>query len=133
MDAAEAKENTEEAKADEDLALAKKQVDEYKNLAMYLRADLENYKKRASREREDYVKYANESLILELLDVYENLERAVGTAKKSDESMARGLEMIHANLKAVLEKHGLKPIPAVGEKFDPYRHEAILREVDDDL
>jgi molecular chaperone GrpE len=132
MDSAEVTDNIDATKAEDELALAKKQVDEYKNLAMYLRADLENYKKRASREREEYVKYANESLILELLDTYENLGRAVETAKKADDSMARGLEMIHANFKTVLEKHGLKAIPAVGEKFDPYLHEAILQEVDDD-
>ena len=132
MDSAQAKENTEESKADDELALAKKQVEEYKNLAMYLRADLENYKKRVAREREDYVKNAEESLILELLDVYENLERAVETARKANDSMAKGLEMIYANLKTVLEKHGLKPIKAVGEKFDPYLHEAIMQEVDDD-
>ncbi len=132
MDSAEVKEPTEEAKADDELALAKKQVEEYKNLSMYLRADLENYKKRVTREREDTIKCANESLILELIDVYENIERAVETARKTNDAMAKGLEMIHASLKAVLEKHGLKPIAAVGEKFDPYRHEAILREVDDD-
>jgi len=118
MDSTEVKESLEEPKADDELALAKKQVEEYKNLAMYLRADLENYKKRVSRERDDYVKCANESLILELLDVYENLERAVETAKKTDDVMARGLEMVYANMKAVLEKHGLKPIKAVGRKFD---------------
>jgi len=132
MDSAEAKVKTEESTADDELALAKKQVEEYKNLAMYLRADLDNYKKRATRERDEYVKNANESLILELLDVYENIERAVETAKRSNDSMAKGLEMIYANLKSVLEKHGLKPIKAVGEKFDPYLHEAILQEVDDD-
>lgn len=132
MDSAEVKADLEESKANDELALAKKQVDEYKNLAMYLRADLENYKKRVAREREDHVKCANESLILELLDVYENLERAVETARKSNDAMAKGLEMVYANMKAVLEKHGLKPIQAVGEKFDPYLHEAMLQEVDDD-
>lgn len=132
MDSAEVKEKTEEPKADDELSLAKKQVDEYKNLAMYLRADLENYKKRVARERDDYVKSANETLILELLDVYENLERAVATARKADDSMAKGLEMIYANMKTVLDKHGLKPIKTVGEKFDPYLHEAMMQEVDDD-
>lgn len=132
MDSTEVKESLEESKADDELALAKKQAEEYKSLAMYLRADLENYKKRAAREREDYIKYSNESLILELLDVYENLERAVETARKSDDAMAKGLEMVYANMKTVLEKHGLKPIKAVGEKFDPYLHEAMMQGVDND-
>ncbi len=120
-----------EKPADE-LALAQKQVEEYRAMAMYLRADLENYKKRAAREREEYIKYASESLILEILDVYENLERALDMAKKTDGSMARGLEMIYSDLKSVLEKHGLKAIEAVGKKFDPYLHEAVMQAVDND-
>jgi molecular chaperone GrpE len=119
-------------KQGDELALAQKQVEEYKTMAMYLRADLENYKKRAAREREEYIKYANESFILEILNVYENLERALETARNKDDAMARGLEMIYSDLKAVLEKHGLKPIKAVGEKFDPYLHEAVLQSVDND-
>jgi len=119
-------------KKEDELALAKKQVEEYKTQAMYLRADLDNYKKRAAREHEEFVKYANESLILGLVDVYENLERAVETARKTDDAMAKGLEMIYSNMKATLEKHGLKPIKTVGEKFDPYLHEAMLQEIDDD-
>lgn len=131
MDSADVKEKTEAPGMDDELALAKRQADEYRNMALYLRADLENYRKRVAREREDYVKSANESLILELLDVYENLERAAATARKSDDAMARGLEMVHGNMKAVLERHGLKAIATVGEKFDPYRHEAVLQEADD--
>ena len=102
-------------------------------MVMYLKADLENYKKRTARERDEFVKFANEGLILDLLDVYENLERALDTARKSsDDKMAKGLEMIYGNMKAVLEKYGLKPIKAVGEKFDPYLHEAVMQEVSDD-
>jgi molecular chaperone GrpE len=62
--------------------------------------------------------------------VYENLERAIEMARKKDEAMAKGLEMIYSDLKAVLEGHGLKPIQSVGEKFDPYLHEAVLQSVD---
>jgi molecular chaperone GrpE len=120
-----------EKPADE-LALAQKQVAEYRAMTMYLRADLENYKKRAAREREEYVKYASESLILEILNVYENLERAVEVARKKDDSMAKGLEMIYSELKSVLEMHGLKPIRTLGEKFDPYLHEAVMQSVDND-
>jgi molecular chaperone GrpE len=115
------------------LAQKIKEADEYRAMVMYLKADLENYKKRTVRERDEFVKFANEGLILDLLDVYENLERALDTARKSsDEKMAKGLEMIYANLQAVLEKHGLKLIKTVGEKFDPYLHEAVMQEVSDD-
>lgn len=135
MESTEANGNIEEtpSESNDGLALAKKQVEEYKTLAMYLRADLENYKKRAAREREEYVKYANESLILELLDAYENLERALATVKKADASTAKGLEMVYSNMKSVLEKHGLKAIKSVGEAFDPYLHEAMMQEVNNDL
>jgi molecular chaperone GrpE len=135
MESIEANGNIEEApsESNDGLALAKKQVEEYKTLAMYLRADLENYKKRAAREREEYVKYANESLILELLDAYENLERALAAVKKADASTAKGLEMVYSNMKSVLEKHGLKAIKSVGEAFDPYLHEAMMQEVNNDL
>jgi len=119
-------------KPEDELALARKQVEEYKAMTMYLRADLDNYKKRAAREREEYIKYASESFILEILNVYENLERALEMARKADDAMAKGLEMIYTDLKSVLEKHGLKPIKAVGEKFDPYLHEAVLQSVDND-
>jgi len=129
MDSAE--KGTETSNEDE-LALARKQVEEYRNISLYLKADLDNYKKRAAREREDFAKYANEPLIVELLDVYENLERALVSARKTDASMAKGLEMVYTDLKAVLEKHGLKPIKTVGEKFDPYLHEAVMQAVDDD-
>ena len=64
------------------------------------------------------------------INVYENLERALDTARKKDDTMAKGLEMIYSDLKAALEKHGLKPIKSVGEKFDPYLHEAVLQSVD---
>jgi molecular chaperone GrpE len=134
MDSAEASENyaqkEEELSLKEELAKKTKEVEDYKNVAMYLKADLDNYKKRTAREREDFVKFANESLIIELLDVYENLERALATAK--DDAMAKGLDMIYNGMKAVLEKHGLKPIRTIGEKFDPYLHEAMLQEIDDD-
>jgi molecular chaperone GrpE len=135
MESTEANGNIEEtpSESNDGLALAKKQVEEYKTLAMYLRADLENYKKRAAREREEYVKYANESLILELLDAYENLERALAAVKKADASTAKGLEMVYSNMKSVLEKHGLKAIKSVGEAFDPYLHEAMMQEVNNDL
>jgi molecular chaperone GrpE len=125
-------EGPEDQKPGDELALAQKQAEEYKTMVMYLRADLDNYKKRVAREREEYIKYANESFILEILNVYENLERALETARKTDDAMAKGLEMIYSDLKAVLEKHGLQPIKAVGEKFDPYLHEAVLQSVDND-
>ena len=93
------KEEGPEKPADE-LALAKKQAEEYKTMALYLKADLDNFKKRAAREREEYIKNANESFILEILNAYENLERALDMARKKDDAMAKGLEMIRVRARS---------------------------------
>lgn len=112
-----------------ELARKSKLADDYLNALRYLQADFENNKKRAAKEKEEYIRFANESLIIELIDAYENLERALETARKSsDASMVKGLEMVYGNMKVVLEKHGLKPIKSVGEKFDHNKHEAMLQE-----
>lgn len=108
------------------------QLDEYKNKALYLQADFENYRKRVEREMAGFRATANESLILDLLDVYENLERALEAAKKSDAQpaqIAKGLEMVYGQMQAVLGRYGLKPIEAVGKPFDPRVMEAVMQEV----
>jgi molecular chaperone GrpE len=124
----------EELNEGDEVARLTRQVEEYLTGLRYLQADFENYKKRVVREKEDVVRYANEGLIVELIEVYENLERAVANAKKSgDGQMARGLEMIYAQMASTLTKHGLKPIEAVGKMFDPHLHEAMMQEVSQDV
>jgi molecular chaperone GrpE len=111
------------------------QLDEYKNKALYLQADFENYRKRVEREKAEFRATANESLILDLLDVYENLERALEAAKKSDAQpvqISKGLEMVHGQMKAVLERYGLKRIDAVRKQFDPRTMEAMMQEASAD-
>ncbi|CAJ35420.1 nucleotide exchange factor GrpE [Methanocella arvoryzae] len=124
----------EEPNEGDEVARLTRQVEEYLTGLRYLQADFENYKKRVAREKEDVVRYANEGLILELIDAYENMERAVANAKKSgDGQMAKGLEMIYAQMSATLSRHGLKPIEAVGKKFDPRLHEAMMQEASEDV
>jgi molecular chaperone GrpE len=111
------------------------QLDDYKNKLLYLQADFENYRKRVEREKAEFRATANEALILDLLDVYENLERALEAAKKGDaqdSQMSKGLEMVYGQMKAVLGKYGLKPIDAVGKKFDPRVMEAMMQEISDE-
>ena len=138
-DGAEAEKIDRQAQAEElnegdEVARLTRQVEEYLTGLRYLQADFENYKKRVAREKEDVVRYANEGLILELIDVYENLERAVANARKAgDGQMAKGLEMIYAQMAATLTKHGLKPIEAVGKKFDPHLHEAMMQEASQEV
>jgi molecular chaperone GrpE len=108
------------------------QLDDYRKKLLYLQADFENYRKRVEREKAEFKATANEGLILDLLDVYENLERALEAAKKGDaqaSQMEKGLEMVYGQMKAVLGRYGLKPIEAVGQKFDPRVMEAMMQEL----
>ncbi|HHT18262.1 MAG: nucleotide exchange factor GrpE [Euryarchaeota archaeon] len=96
-----------------------------------LQADFENYKKRTEKELTDHIRYANEELIIKIIDTYEDLERALKSGE-SDE-LQEGVEIIYQNLKKILEKEGLEEIPTKGEKFDPFKHEALLTEDHEDF
>ncbi len=90
-----------------------------------LAADFENYKKRAARERLEYVALANERLIGELLPILDDLERALSAAEQHEEAqLEEGVRLVHRSLAALLERHGVTPISTDG-KFDPHMHEAL--------
>jgi len=98
-------------------------------------ADFENYKKRSTREMEEFRKYANQSLLKEMLTVVDNLELAINSAeeeKSTDEKLIEGLNLTRTEMLRVLEKFNVKPITARGEVFDPAFHEAVMREETDD-
>jgi molecular chaperone GrpE len=89
-------------------------------------ADFENYKKRAARERDEYVKLANERLVKELLPILDDLERALTAAAEHEEAaLEEGVRLVHRSLASVLERQGLRAIDTEG-KFDPHVHEALL-------
>lgn len=113
---------------------AKKQHGECKDSLLRLSAEFENVRKRTLKEKEEFVKYANEKLILELIDIMENLERGLENSKKAEnkDKLIEGMELIYKQFKNVLEKNGLTPIKALGEKFDPYKHEAMMQTVTDE-
>jgi molecular chaperone GrpE len=91
-----------------------------------LAADFENYKKRAARERQEYVQLANERLIAELLPILDDLERALSAAEEHQEAqLEEGVALVHRSLAGLLERHGLTSIETEG-KFDPHVHEALL-------
>jgi molecular chaperone GrpE len=91
-----------------------------------LAADFENYKKRAARERLEYVQLANERLIGELLPILDDLERALDAAEEHQEAqLEEGVRLVHRSLAALLERHGVTSISTDG-KFDPHVHEALL-------
>lgn len=102
---------------------------------LYLRsqAEMENVKRRSRKEKEEWLKYANESLIKELLPVMDNLEKAIehsldGTAV---EALREGVELTLKGLKDSLEKSGLKEVKALGEPFDPCFHQAVSEQPDE--
>lgn len=118
-----------------DLEAQTKLAEDYLSRLKYLQADFENYKKMAARERDLYELCATEVLIKDLLPVIDNLEAAIASAKQNedDTSFVAGLVLIYTDLLEVLGREGLKPIKAVGEKFDPYKHEVLLTVTDDEL
>jgi molecular chaperone GrpE len=111
--------------------LEKKEAEARENYDRFLRqaAELENFKKRMAREKEETIRYANEGLIKDLLPVLDNLERAIGHAKGggNGKPLVEGVEMVIRGFLDVLGKHGVTQISALGEPFDPERHEAIAQ------
>ncbi|MEL7658711.1 MAG: nucleotide exchange factor GrpE, partial [Bacillota bacterium] len=90
----------------------------------YLRlaADFQNYKRRAEKEKSDIYAYANEKIVVDLLDVIDNFERALEHSKDNSEGFAEGMNMIFKQFRGVLEKSGVEEMNAIGEPFDPNFH-----------
>ena len=98
-----------------------------------LAADFENYKRRTRQELGDRTQYANEELLRKLLPILDNLRRALDHAPEgADGNWFDGLRMVVRQFDDTLQAQGVSPIPAVGEKFDPSKHEAIAREETDE-
>jgi len=97
----------------------------------YLRtlADVENTKKRLTREKEEFLRYAAEAMVRELLPIVDSLDQAlVAVDKQSDpQAVVKGVHLIYRQLLGLLSKEGVKRIPTVGEPFDPHRHEAVAQ------
>lgn len=97
----------------------------------YLRtlADFENTRKRLQREKEEFVKFAAESMVRELLPIVDSLDQAlVAVDKQSDpQAIIKGVHLIYRQLLGLLDKEGVKRIPTVGEPFDPHKHEAVAQ------
>lgn len=106
-----------------------------KNYDLYMRtyAEMENIKKRGIKERQELSKYANESLIKEILPVIDNLQKAISHAQndKNPSGLVEGIELTLDSLLKTLEKAGLKEVEAEGKPFDPNFHQAISKQRDD--
>jgi molecular chaperone GrpE len=91
-----------------------------------LAADFDNYKKRAARERDEYIQHANARLVKELLPILDDLERALVAASEHEEAtLEDGVRLVHRSLASLLERHGVTEIATEGQ-FDPHVHEALL-------
>jgi len=110
--------------------LEEKEKEAKENYDRFLRmaADLENFKKRAAKEKEDYLKFANEDLIKAILPFVDNLERAVSHAEKVEDTgvMIEGVRLTIQQIHQGLNKFGLSSFESVGKPFDPALHEAML-------
>ncbi len=109
---------------------------EYWDKILRLQADFENMRKRLEKEKQDFVKFANEEIILELLSILDDLERTVDLAQAQHQDLPaflKGVEMILAHLYEMLKENGIKPIEAEGKIFDPHCHEALMQAENKDL
>ncbi len=111
-------------------------AEEYKDKLLRLQADFENTRKRLDKEKQDFVKFANEGIILELLNILDDLERTVELEHSQHQDIAaflKGVEMILAHLYEMLKEYGVRPIEAEGKIFDPHLHEALMQAENKDL
>lgn len=112
-------------------------ADEHWDRLLRTTADFDNYKKRAAREKQDAIKYANESLVGKIIPVLDNFEMALAAAQSSSadglKSLQDGVAMIQTQLKAVLTEAGLEDIDATGKPFDPNLHEAVSQQESADV
>lgn len=104
-------------------------ADEYQQRFLRAQADLENFRRRTRMEQAEAAKYGALSLIEQLLPVIDNFERAMATSdeNKDYDALMKGIEMIYNQMLHALEQEGLQPIEAVGEKFDPQFHQAVMQ------
>jgi len=103
---------------------------DYKDKYIRLYAEFDNVRKRFEREKAEFVKYANEGLMIEFLSILDDLQRSLDAASAKHQDYAsflKGVEMIMAHLYEMLKTNGLQPIDAVGKKFDPHRHEVLMQ------
>jgi len=107
-----------------------KEIEELKEKLLYHQADFDNFKKLKAKEKQEVLRFGNETLIKELLPVIDNLERAIEHAGKTEEAkaIAEGVALTLNGFLKVLEKFDVSRVEAKGKKFDPNLHEAVYQE-----
>ena len=121
-------------KEKEELERLRKEAEAAKEQVLRTLADVDNTKKRLAREKEEFAKYAAETLIRELLPVVDSLDQALvaGGKPSNPQAVVQGVQLIRRQLLGLLDKEGIKRIPTVGERFDPHQHEAVAQVETDD-
>ncbi len=133
-----AEENDQKPTEDDPVAraeAAEKKCDEYYDRLLRASAEFDNYKKRTTREMRDVVRYANEKLFKEIINVVDNLERAISSAEQEgseDDPLLQGVRLTLSEVEKILERHNVEPIKALGEPFDPNFHQAMMQEESED-
>src|SRR6266436_225494 len=121
----------------EELKLKAAKADEHWDRLLRATADLENFKKRAARERQEAIKFANASLLEKLIPALDNFDMALAAANNAEshsmESLKTGITMIYNQLKAALAETGLEEIDATNQPFDPNLHEAVSHQESADV
>jgi molecular chaperone GrpE len=116
----------------EELKGRAEKADEHWERLLRTTADFDNFKKRAAREKQDAIRYANESLLEKLVPVLDNFDAALSAAQTTPagagQSLQAGVAMIFQQLKKVLTESGLEEVDAAGQKFDPNLHEAVSQQ-----
>ncbi|MGL5269841.1 MAG: nucleotide exchange factor GrpE [Selenomonadaceae bacterium] len=103
------------------------ELQEVNDRLMRLRADFDNFRRRTRQEKEELSAVVLQNFMTELLPLVDNFERALAAETADADSLREGIVMVYNQLAAVLQKNGLEPIKAVGEKFDPNFHQAVMR------
>lgn len=110
------------------------EVERYRDQALRAAADLENFRKRMIREKEEAIRFANAGLLEKLLPILDNFELGLDAARSDEaaQGIVSGFSMVHRQLGDFLQTSGLQPIDAVGQAFDPKLHDALGHEADPD-
>lgn len=124
--------NIEDLGEDEETLILKNKIENLEEKVRYHQAELINYRKRKDEEVSNMLKYANQDLIMEILPIVDNFERALKLSEKDETNakFAEGFKMLYTGLVNILHKFGVEEIKSTGEKFDPTYHEALLIEND---
>ena len=121
--------DTHAADAPDEIERLKREAAEARDQSLRALAEFENTKKRLHREKEEFVRFAAETVVRELLPIVDSLGQAlVAVDKQSDpEAIIKGIHLIYRQLLGLLENEEVKRIPTVGEPFDPHKHEAVAQ------